>query len=102
MHRLQAAGVPAGEIQRADHAYHCPHLRARDYFEHVEAKHAGPWEIPGFMFKLPASELVMNAPTGLGEYNEYVYREILGVSAAEYEELVAAGEIGDTYDDRLI
>ncbi len=98
MHRLQAAGVPAGEVQRADQAYHCPQLRDRDYFEWVDAKHAGRWEIPGFMFKLPASELTMNAPTGLGEYNEYVYKEILGVSDAEYDELLASGEVGDEFD----
>jgi hypothetical protein len=37
----------------------------------------------------------------LGEHNEYVYKAILGVSDAEYEELVALGQIGDTYAPEL-
>ena len=36
------------------------------------------------------------APT-LGQDNDYVYRDLLGVSDEEYAELVDEGHIGDTY-----
>ena len=45
----------------------------------------------------PAKSEPSLPPPGLGEHNEYVYREILGVSAEEYERLIAEGEIGTEY-----
>jgi crotonobetainyl-CoA:carnitine CoA-transferase CaiB-like acyl-CoA transferase len=101
MHALQAAGVPAGEVQRADQAYHCPHLRGRGFFERLENRYTGAHDYPGLMFRMPASGLRIDPPTTLGEFNEYVYREILGLGEAEYEELVASGEIGDTFDETI-
>ena len=48
---------------------------------------------------MPVSKLrIETPPTGLGEYNEYVYKEFIGVSDAEYEELVESGEIGTEFD----
>jgi crotonobetainyl-CoA:carnitine CoA-transferase CaiB-like acyl-CoA transferase len=32
-----------------------------------------------------------------GQDNDYVYRELLGISTDEYEALVASGHIGDRY-----
>ena len=37
-------------------------------------------------------------PVGLGEHNEYVYKELLGFSDAEYDAAVAAGDIGMDFD----
>lgn len=33
----------------------------------------------------------------LGEHNDYVYRDVLGMSDADIERLRQAGHIGDTY-----
>jgi crotonobetainyl-CoA:carnitine CoA-transferase CaiB-like acyl-CoA transferase len=33
----------------------------------------------------------------LGQHNEYVYRELLGYSAEEYQQMVDAGLIGTSY-----
>jgi len=38
----------------------------------------------------------------LGEHNDYVYRELLGIGDEEYERLRASGHITDTYDANLI
>jgi hypothetical protein len=50
---------------------------------------------------MPASELRIEPPTGLGEHNEHVYRDVIGVSAEEYEELCRSGEIGTEFDPRI-
>ena len=34
----------------------------------------------------------------LGEHNEYVYKELLGVSDAEYQRLIDAGHIAMDFD----
>lgn len=97
--RLQAAGVAAGPIQEADEALRCPQLRERGFFERVEHKFTGTWDWPGMLFKMPASQTrIERPPVGLGEHNEYVYKTVLGVSDAEYDDLLARGEIGTEYD----
>jgi len=101
-YELQAAGVPAGPIQQADEAYRCPHLRERRYFERVQHKFTGTYDWAGIPFKMPASNLrIFQAPVGLGEHNEYVYKQVLGVSDAEYDELVQRGEIGTEFDPSI-
>jgi crotonobetainyl-CoA:carnitine CoA-transferase CaiB-like acyl-CoA transferase len=37
-------------------------------------------------------------PATFGEHNDYVYRELLGMSEAEIEALRAAGHIATEYD----
>jgi len=41
-------------------------------------------------------------PVRLGEYNEYVYKKILGVSDAEYAELEKEGHIGTDFSPEAI
>ena len=38
------------------------------------------------------------APVAMGEHNDYVYRELLGISDAEYQRLVEAGHIAQEFD----
>jgi crotonobetainyl-CoA:carnitine CoA-transferase CaiB-like acyl-CoA transferase len=99
---LQAAGVPAGPIQQADEAYRCPQLRERGFFERVHHKFTGTYEWAEMPFKMPASGLrIERPPVGLGEHNEYVYKQLIGVSDAEYEDLLARGEIGTEFDPSI-
>jgi len=44
---------------------------------------------------------VRQPPVGLGEHNEYVYRQLLGVDEAEYDRLVAAGHIAQDFDANI-
>jgi hypothetical protein len=41
---------------------------------------------------------IRTAPCALGEHNDYVYRELLGLSEKEIARLAADGHIADTYD----
>lgn len=92
---LQKEGIAAGAVLDDRDAYNDPHLKERRFFEKVTHPDAGTHLYPGLMWK--ASETpngIRTPPVGLGEHNEYVYKEILGVSDAEYGELAQEGQIG--------
>jgi hypothetical protein len=40
---------------------------------------------------------VRQPPVAMGEHNEYVYREVLGVDGEEYERLQRAGHVSMDY-----
>ena len=76
---LQAAGVPAGVVLSEAEAFRNPHLRERGFFEEITQKWCGTHEYPGFAWKTRnRPQEVRLPPPGLGEHNEYVYKEILG------------------------
>jgi crotonobetainyl-CoA:carnitine CoA-transferase CaiB-like acyl-CoA transferase len=97
-HALQAAGVPAGPVMDEADASADPQLHARGFFHLLEHRSAGTHFHPGANFQLRGTppQLWRAAPL-LGQDNEYVYREILGLDDAAYAALVASGHIGDTY-----
>jgi crotonobetainyl-CoA:carnitine CoA-transferase CaiB-like acyl-CoA transferase len=101
-YQLQAAGVGAGPVQDASEALACPQLRERGFFERVNHKFTGTYDWPGMLFKMPVSRTrIVRPPVGLGEHNEYVYKQVLGVSDAEYDDLLAREEIGTEYDESI-
>ena len=78
--------------------YNDPHLQARGYFEEVTHPEAGTHLYPGMFFQYSETPLgiVRHTPL-LGEHNEYIYKELLGKSDAEYVELEKTGHIGMDY-----
>lgn len=96
--RLQAVGIPAGVVLHESELLRDPHLAARGYWQEVEHPEAGTSMQVGRLWQ--ASETPHPVPRHaplLGEDNEYVYRELLGYTAAEYDALEAAGHIGTEY-----
>jgi crotonobetainyl-CoA:carnitine CoA-transferase CaiB-like acyl-CoA transferase len=97
-HRLQAAGIPAGPVLDEADASADPQLCERGFFQRLEHPSAGTHAHPGANFLLTGTPTVMwRAAPVLGQDNEYVYRELLGVSDDEWDSLVATGHIGDSY-----
>jgi crotonobetainyl-CoA:carnitine CoA-transferase CaiB-like acyl-CoA transferase len=97
-HLLQSAGVPAGPVMDEADAFGDPQLQDRGFFHLLEHRSAGAHFHPGANFRLVETPAVIwRAAPVLGQDNEYVYRTLLGVSEAEYDELVAEGHIGDDY-----
>lgn len=96
MRLLQAAGVAAGPVMDQRDAFADPHLSARGIFEEVYHEDVGGSHLyvgaPFKMSETPAR--IRRGPVRLGQDNEYVYKQILGVSDAEYAELERAGHIG--------
>ena len=99
MHRLQRRGVPAGAVQKSvDRFERDPQLRARGYFVNLNNSEIGEWPIEGFPAKLSASPADVGGLPGrasplLGEDNERVYGDILGLTAAEITALREEGVI---------
>jgi crotonobetainyl-CoA:carnitine CoA-transferase CaiB-like acyl-CoA transferase len=93
MHHLQAQGVCAGLVQNAeDLNEHDPQLEARGVFFELDHPVIGPARFESVPIRFSALEQDnwRSAPL-LGEDNEYVFRELLGVDEDDYEELVADG-----------
>jgi crotonobetainyl-CoA:carnitine CoA-transferase CaiB-like acyl-CoA transferase len=101
MARLQEAAVPAGALLDEPTALADPQLNARGFFHPVDHPQAGRHRYPGHLWQYAATTMPFRRPPCLGEDNEYVYKELLGVSDTEYQELIALGQVGDTYAPEL-
>ena len=99
MEKLQASGVPAGPVLNAPGLLADPHLRARNFFETVEhppETGLGHREYLSRGWKLSGSSIHIRRPAPLlGEANDYVLGEVLGLSREEIERLHQEGIIGE-------
>ncbi len=103
-HALQAAGVTAGPVMDARDAATDPHLAAAGAWIRLPATADYPevdWARPPYRFSKSAVGL-RTPPCLMGEHNDYVYRELLGLSDAEVEAYRAAGHIADGYAPDVI
>ena len=93
MDRLQARGIPAGVVQKSSDRFdRDPQLKARGYFVDLPHSAIGTWPVEGFPAKLSASPADVGGRTGraapkLGEDNDFVYREILGLNSEDLAQL---------------
>ena len=96
MHILQAAGVAAGPVMDQSDAFADPHLQERGIFEAVYHEDVdGSHLYVGAPYKMSDTPIrIRRGPVRLGADNEYVYKQVLGVSDEEYAELERAGHIG--------
>ena len=98
MKRLQEEGVPAGPLLSEKDAYNDPHLKDREFFVEITQKWTGTHNYPGFPWKTSRTpQEVRLPPPGLGEHNEYVFKELLNISDEEYAELEKEKYIGTEY-----
>jgi crotonobetainyl-CoA:carnitine CoA-transferase CaiB-like acyl-CoA transferase len=98
MHLLQREGVPAGPVIFEDDAYTDPHLKERDFFEELTHEECGTHLYPGLSWRMSKTPNKLRLPpVRLGEYNEYVYKQLLKISDEEYKELEREGHIGMDY-----
>jgi len=98
-HALQAAGVTAGPVLNAKEAAEDPHLAASGAWKRLPATADYPeveWLRPAYRFSKSNVDL-REPPCLFAEHNDYVYREVLGVSDEEIEQLRAGGHIVDTF-----
>jgi crotonobetainyl-CoA:carnitine CoA-transferase CaiB-like acyl-CoA transferase len=99
MYILQAEGVPAGPVEDYRDAYNDQHLRARGFFEWATQEDCGTHLYPGAPWKMSKTPLrIRRGPVMLGQDNEYIYKQVIGVSDEEYAKLEADGHIGMDYD----
>jgi crotonobetainyl-CoA:carnitine CoA-transferase CaiB-like acyl-CoA transferase len=92
LEQLAAHRVPAGPVLSPLDAIDHPHFLARDMVRWVPDEQAGPIPIPGFPFKFGAQpELPDIRAALLGEHNEEVLTERLGLGPERVAELTAQG-----------
>ncbi len=102
MARLQAAGVAAAPVLEASRIFDDPHLRARGFFRKQTVEGAGTHEYVGPLWKFGETPVEFRQPpVCFGEHNDYVYRELLGLSEQEIAKLEADGHIADEYDESV-
>ena len=88
MELLQSKGIPAGVVQNSrDVLDRDPHLREREYYEYIEHPETGRSAHDGAPFRLSKTAGSLRTPAPcLGEHNEYVCKEILGMGDDEIAE----------------
>ena len=102
-HALQAAGVPAGPTTDEAEAYTCPQLAARGFFHSLHRDDIGTHHYPGPLFQFAGTpNPLRRAPCRLGEDNDYVYRNLLGLSESRRQQLAELGEIGTGYPEWML
>ena len=95
MHTLQAHGVPAGAVLKGSEVIADPHLNARGFWDSVDHPEAGMYKQVTTPWRLSQSPRRATIPApGLGEHNDYVLGEILGLSGQQIQELKEQGLIG--------
>jgi benzylsuccinate CoA-transferase BbsF subunit len=94
MTRLQGAGVAAGLVESGEDLVADPQLNHRGTHVILEHPEIGPhiYQPPPYRFSKTPHELTMPAPC-LGQHNEYVLKEVLGMSDDEIAELLVAGAL---------
>jgi crotonobetainyl-CoA:carnitine CoA-transferase CaiB-like acyl-CoA transferase len=97
--RLQASGIPAAALAHHQEMHTDEHLNAREFFSPIAHPAAGTHLYPGPLGKLQHTADVppfRPAPT-LGQHNQYVYQELIGLSGEEYQKLIDDQVIGTVY-----
>ena len=102
-HLLQVAGIPGAPVLHSWRVLSDPHVQAHGLYEPCEIEDdIGVYSYPTPLYGLPASEGgIRRPPVAMGQDNDYVYRELLGVSAEEYDRLVAEGHIATEYHESV-
>ncbi len=94
MTRLQLAGVPAGVVQRSSDLLRDPQLAYRRFFRYLDHPEMGNIPYSGHQFRIRGYDSGPRFPAPLlGEHNEFVLRDILGMTDEEITEALAAGGI---------
>jgi crotonobetainyl-CoA:carnitine CoA-transferase CaiB-like acyl-CoA transferase len=95
--RLVARGIPAAPVTSAALLPRNPQLRARRFFETVAHPVVGTHQHPGLPLRTSerAGSWYTRASPTLGEHNEDILTQLLGLSSADIEQLQADGIIGN-------
>jgi len=94
MNQLQRAGVAAGVLENGeDLLERDPQLKHRCFFGELDHPEAGKYCTPRPSFILSKCPGELERAPLIGEHNEYVLKEILGITDEEIAELIIAGVV---------
>jgi len=88
--RLQAAGVAAMPVMNIADQFADPHLNARETYVEIDHPHVGAEMVYGVPWRFSETPGSVRAPAPLlGQHNQYVLLELLGMDEAGVADLVA-------------
>lgn len=87
--KLQAAGIAVARMQSGASLSRDPHVRAREVFVPISHPKLGELQVVRPPWRMRGAKVSEPAPL-LGQHNDYVLGEILGLDDAEIERLVGA------------
>lgn len=89
---LQAAGIASGIVQNCEDLFKDPQVAHRSYFRVLDHSEMGehPYLSTSYILSDTPSDIRSSAPL-LGEHNELVLKELLGLSEGEYVEALLSG-----------
>ena len=104
MEWMQREGVPASIVSQGDDLYHSKHLAAREFYRPTpyyvaergtpawewEKRDSVAWSTPARLSETP---MEFGHYSNIGEDNDYVFREILGMSQSEVASLSESGAL---------
>jgi benzylsuccinate CoA-transferase BbsF subunit len=95
MNLMQAAGVAAGVVETGEDLMDKdPQLKARNFFRELEYPGVGKYHSQtGPHFLMSKYDYEMKQSPLMGEHNEYVFKQLLGIPNDEYDKLVKEGVI---------
>ncbi len=92
--RLAENGVPASVVMRPTDVYSDPHIEDRGFKQELHQTECGNVVHFGFPTRFSArKQMVRTAPPNIGEHNDYVMNELLGLKTEEIQALRDSGAI---------
>lgn len=99
MATVQSAGVPAGVVENAEDLLNDPQLKHRNHYRVLNHPEIGPHSYHAPAYKLSETPCDIKRPGPmLGQDNDYVYKEILGLTDDDIADMLAEGVITTEYD----
>jgi benzylsuccinate CoA-transferase BbsF subunit len=88
---MQKAGVAAGVVQSGQDLDNDPQLRHRHFYWELDHPEMGKFTYSGMPAMLSKTPYEIRRAPMLGEHNEYVCTELLGISDEEFSQLISDG-----------
>jgi benzylsuccinate CoA-transferase BbsF subunit len=94
MELLQSHGVPSGVVQRSSDLLQDPQLAHRNLYHYLDHAEMGNIPYTGHQFRIQGYDSGPRSPAPLlGQHNEYVLKDLLGMTDEDMIEAVIAGAI---------
>lgn len=93
MHKMGDAGIPCGAVFDSQDVLNDPHLRERGMVRTLEHPTRGEMTMPTCAVQLDDSPLELKPAPLLGEHNDEVYQDLLGLSPEAVRELEKEGVV---------
>lgn len=91
LNMMQEHGVPCGIVKSPEDMARDPQMRQRKHLWALDHPVMGTRTYDGPAFRLSKTPAELRPAPLLGQHNEYVYREVLGLSEDEFVELMTDG-----------